>query len=297
MGYIQEANNILLLRYENKSNDILSKQNNKLKIMEDTREISRNNRIINEIKNKIEKIKSKYNSYKTSLIKTQNDMNTDIKKFMEYRDINNSKNKKENDLLLKLRNRHEEFVEKFEKESQKCKKLSEELEKKIKIIYLLKNYGSFIYKILGKKFWLDDIPEINHKTKNFELISDLVIEKYNLLNSKDQLNYNSRIKSLSNRSNKKKKINNNKEISKLNKHKKILICDDEEKRLNKTSDCDFKTSSYTYLSFDKVKLTINKIKNSEEKYHKLFTDYYLREEKNKNRNIMKQALINKSKYN
>jgi hypothetical protein len=109
--------------------------------------------------------------------------------------------------------------------------------------------------------------------------------------------YNSRIKSLSNRSNKKKKINNNKEISKLNKHKKILICDDEEKRLNKTSDCDFKTSSYTYLSFDKVKLTINKIKNSEEKYHKLFTDYYLREEKNKNRNIMKQALINKSKYN
>ena len=188
MGYIQEANNILLLRYDNKSNDILSKQNNKLKIMEDTREISRNNRIINEIKNKIEKIKSKYNSYKTSLIKTQNDMNTDIKKFMEYRDINNSKNKKENDLLLKIRNRHEEFVEKFEKESQKCKKLSEELEKKIKIIYLLKNYGSFIYKILGKKFWLDDIPEINHKTKNFELISDLVIEKYNLLNSKDELN-------------------------------------------------------------------------------------------------------------
>ena len=188
MGYIQEANNILLLRYENKRNDILSKQNNKLKIMEDTREISRNNRIINEIKNKIEKIKSKYNSYKTSLIKTQNDMNTDIKKFMEYRDINNSKNKKESDLLLKIRNRHEEFVEKFEKESQKCKKLSEELEKKIKIIYLLKNYGSFIYKILGKKFWLDDIPEINHKTKNFELISDLVIEKYNLLNSKDELN-------------------------------------------------------------------------------------------------------------
>ena len=187
-GYIQEANNILLLRYENKSNDILSKKNTKHKIMEDTREISRNNQIINEIKNKIEKIKSNFTSYKTALIKSQNEMNTDLKKFLEFRDIKNSKSKKENDLLLKIRNHHEEIMEKFEKENQKCKKLSEELEKKIKIIYLLKNYGNFIYKILGKKFWLDNIPEINHKTKNFELISDLVIEKYNSLNSRDKLN-------------------------------------------------------------------------------------------------------------
>ena len=186
--YIQEANNILLLRYENKSIDILSKNNNKLKIMEDTREISRNNQIINEIKNNIEKIKSKCNNYKSSLIKSQNEMKIDYKKFMEYLDIKNSKNKRENELLLKIRNQHEEISEKFEKENQKCKKLSEELEKKVKIICLLKNYGSFIYKILGKKFWLDNIPEINHKTKNFELISDLVIEKYNLLNKREQLN-------------------------------------------------------------------------------------------------------------
>ena len=98
--------------------------------MEDTREISRNNQIINEIKNKIEKIKSNFTSYKTALIKSQNEMNTDLKKFLEFRDIKNSKSKKENDLLLKIRNHHEEIMEKFEKENQKCKKLSEELEKK-----------------------------------------------------------------------------------------------------------------------------------------------------------------------
>ena len=73
--YIQEADNILISRYENKSNDKLYHNNTKLKIMEDTREISRNNQIINHIKNNIEKIKSKYNSYKTSLIKSQNELN------------------------------------------------------------------------------------------------------------------------------------------------------------------------------------------------------------------------------
>ena len=186
--YIQEANNILLLRYENKNVDLLTKNNDKIKVMADTREISRNNQVIKEIKKDRAKIQLKCNSYKNSLIKSQNEMKTDIQKFKDYLNIKNSKNKREYALLLKIRNIHEEIMEKYETEMQKCKKLSEELEKKVKIIYILKNYGSFIYKILGKKFWLDNIPEINHKTKNFELISDLVIEKYNLLNSRKQLN-------------------------------------------------------------------------------------------------------------
>ena len=109
--------------------------------------------------------------------------------------------------------------------------------------------------------------------------------------------YNNKLKSLSKGSNRKKKINNNTEISKFNKHKKIIIFDDEEKKLNKTSDYDLNVSSQKYLGFNKIKLTINKIKNSEEKYHKLFTDYHLRQEKSKNRALIKETLINKRKHN
>ena len=109
--------------------------------------------------------------------------------------------------------------------------------------------------------------------------------------------YNNKLKSLSKGSNRKKKINNNTEISKFNKHKKIIIFDDEEKKLNKTSDYDLNASSQKYLGFNKNKLTINKIKNSEEKYHKLFTDYHLRQEKSKNRALIKETLINKRKHN
>ena len=110
--------------------------------------------------------------------------------------------------------------------------------------------------------------------------------------------YNSRIKSLSIESHKKKVTNNRRELSKKNKYKKIQLFDDKDKKLNRTSDIDINKSSYKYNSFDRIKLTINKIKNSEDKYNKLFTDYYLREAKNKNRNFIKEVLINNgnSKY-
>ena len=186
--YINEANKIILYRYENKNIDLLSKNNNKMKYLSDTREISRNNQVIKAIKKNMMKIKLNCNGYQKSLIKSQSEIKNDIKKFREFIDYKNSKSKKENDLLLKIRVKHEEVLEKYEKEMQKYKKLNEELERKIKIIYMLKNYGSFIYKILGKTFWLEDLPDINQKNKNYDLISDLIIEKYKLLNSREQLN-------------------------------------------------------------------------------------------------------------
>ena len=186
--YINEANKIILYRYENKNIDLLSKNNNKMKYLSDTREISRNNQVIKAIKKNMMKIKLKCNGYQKSLIKSQSEIKNDIKKFREFIDYKNSKSKKENDLLLKITVKHEEVLEKYEKEMQKYKKLNEELERKIKIIYMLKNYGSFIYKILGKTFWLEDLPDINQRIKNYDLISDLIIEKYKLLNSREQLN-------------------------------------------------------------------------------------------------------------
>ena len=107
----------------------------------------------------------------------------------------------------------------------------------------------------------------------------------------DRFIYNDNSKSLSIENKKKKGNNNNKEFYKVNKHKKIMISDDKDKKLDKTNGYDENTSTYQYKSFDKVKLTINKIKNSEEKYHKLLADYYSREEKSKNRAFIKEALI------
>ena len=106
--------------------------------------------------------------------------------------------------------------------------------------------------------------------------------------------YTNKLKSLSIESHKRKVIYNKRELSKKNKYKKITLFDDKNKKLNRTSDIDINnSSSCKYNTFDRIKLTINKIKNSEEKY-----DYYSRETKRKNRKFIKEVLINKgtSKY-
>ena len=187
--YIKEANKIMLQRLGDKNADLLGKRNlDKIAIISDTREICRNNFVIDAIKKNINKIKLIEKNYKNSLVKSEKELKTDFTVFHKFLDSKNDKIKEENATLLNLRDKHEQALEKYDRELQRYKKLSEDLEKKVKIICLLKNYGAFIYKILGIKFWLSGIPEINQKTKNFEDISDLVIAKYRLLNEKEQTN-------------------------------------------------------------------------------------------------------------
>ena len=187
--YIKEANKIMSQRLIDKNADLVGKRSqDKINIISNTREISRNNFLIDAIKKNINNIKLIEKNYKNSLVKSEKELKTDFTDFHKFLDSKNDKIKEENATLLNLRDKHEQALEKYDRELQRYKKLSEDLEKKVKIICLLKTYGAFIYKILGIKFWLNGIPEINQKTKNFEEISDLVIAKYTLLNEKEQAN-------------------------------------------------------------------------------------------------------------
>ena len=187
--YIKEANKIMSQRLIEKNSDLLGKRSqDKINIISNTREIGRNNFVIDAIKKNINNIKLIEKNYKNSLVKSEKELKTDFTDFHKFLDSKYDKIKEENATLLNLRDKHEQALEKYDRELQRYKKLSEDLEKKVKIICLLKTYGAFIYKILGIKFWLNGIPEINQKTKNFEEISDLVIAKYKLLNEKEQAN-------------------------------------------------------------------------------------------------------------
>ena len=177
--YIKEANKIMSQRLIDKNADLIGKRSqDKINIISNTREIGRNNFVIDAIKKNINNIKLIEKNYKNSLVKSEKELKTDFTDFHKFLDSKYDKIKEENATLLNLRDKHEQALEKYDRELQRYKKLSEDLEKKVKIICLLKTYGAFIYKILGIKFWLNGIPEINQKTKNFEEISDLVIAKY-----------------------------------------------------------------------------------------------------------------------
>ena len=187
--YIKEANKIMSQRLIDKNADLIGKRSqDKINIISNTREIGRNNFVIDAIKKNINNIKLIEKNYKNSLVKSEKELKTDFTDFHKFLDSKYDKIKEENATLLNLRDKHEQALEKYDRELQRYKKLSEDLEKKVKIICLLKTYGAFIYKILGIKFWLNGIPEINQKTKNFEEISDLLIAKYKLLNEKEQAN-------------------------------------------------------------------------------------------------------------
>ena len=186
--YILEANKILQKRTENKNTDLLGLKNKtKSSIISDTKEICLNNFVIEAIKNDMNNMNIKEKDYKKSLVNSENEFETDYKTFLSHLENRKNKLKKENSNLLKFKEIHEEAKERYYKELVKYKKLNEELEKKIKIISMLKNYGNFVYKFLGMKFWMDDIPDMDPKTKNFEEISDLILKKYDILEDKSDI--------------------------------------------------------------------------------------------------------------
>ena len=184
--YIEEANKILHQRFENKNHDLLGlKCSSKNSFFSDEKEISLNNYLIDEIKKGINNIMIKQNNQKKALINRQNEFETDYKSFLNFLEKRKIRLKRENDNLLKCKEIHEESKDKLNKELILNKKLNEDLEKRIKIIYLLKNYGSFVYKLFDLNFWLKGLPDIDQKNKNFEEISQIIIEKYNLFMNND----------------------------------------------------------------------------------------------------------------
>ena len=86
--------------------------------------------------------------------------------------------KKEEEELARLKALHEEKDNLCKKEMSDNKKLNEDLERTIKIICLLKSYGSFVHKVLGLPFVFDSIPEVDSRERNFEVMADLILKNY-----------------------------------------------------------------------------------------------------------------------
>ena len=177
--YIIEANRILKKRIENKDHDLLGiKNRTKYSVLSDTKEICMDNFIIRAIKDDMNNISSKEEELKMSLINSENEFETDYKTFINFLENKKNKVKQKNATFLKCREIQEEAKERYNKELSTFKKLNEELEKKIKIINILKDYGSFVYKLLGLEFWMDEVPDLGTKNKNYEEIADLILKKY-----------------------------------------------------------------------------------------------------------------------
>ena len=149
-------------------------------------------------------------------------------------------------------------------------------------------------KIFNKKSRIENNNPEKNKSNidlNFKMKSKLIKKKPLYVNG---YCYNKKLKVLNIGSNKRVGKNSKSQFSKNNNINKRINSRKIETKLNKTQESNYNIS-LSLASLDTIQLRINKLKYFEEKYHKLFEDYYSRTQRNKNREKIKKALIDKSK--
>ena len=187
--FINEANKIMRERMKNKGSTINSKSKFKSVVLMDSKEISLKNYLIGLLKDKRTDINEKERNIEKALKESENQLDRDCKEFIAFVEDTKRKLKLEDDEFIKYRNLHEKTENLYRKECSEYKKLSEDLERTVKLICLLRSYGIFVYKVLGQKFWFEDIKEVDPRLRNYEEVANNILEKYDSIdeNVKQQI--------------------------------------------------------------------------------------------------------------
>ena len=187
--FINEANKIMRERMKNKGSTINSKSKFKSVVLMDSKEISLKNYLIGLLKDKRTDINEKERNIEKALKESENQLDRDCKEFIDFVEDTKRKLKLEDDEFIKYRNLHEKTENLYRKECSEYKKLSEDLERTVKLICLLRSYGIFVYKVLGQKFWFENIKEVDPRLRNYEEVANNILEKYDSIdeNVKQQI--------------------------------------------------------------------------------------------------------------
>ena len=176
-------------RMKNKGSTINSKSKFKSVVLMDSKEISLKNYLIGLLKDKRTDINEKERNIEKALKESENQLDRDCKEFIDFVEDTKRRLKLEDDEFIKYRNLHEKTENLYRKECSEYKKLSEDLERTVKLICLLRSYGIFVYKVLGQKFWFENIKEVDPRLRNYEEVASNILEKYDSIdeNVKQQI--------------------------------------------------------------------------------------------------------------
>ena len=157
--------------------------------LKESKEVSKKNYTINLLKEERTQINEKERIINKALKEFESQYESDHKKFMYFVEEEKRKQKLEEETMNYIKEKLEKKRELLNQESLLNKRLEETLERKIKEIYLLKSYGSFLNKIFDKYFIYNDTLQIDSREKNYEKISNKIIEIYEK-NKKNDLSEN-----------------------------------------------------------------------------------------------------------
>lgn len=184
MEILENADEIIKDRIKNK--EIIKLRNKKLAkniALKQSKDISLKNYIIGLLQQKRIQINENDRVMNQALKEFSKQYENDYRAFIDYVEDVKKKAKEEEDKINNLKKSREKKELILKDLNLEYKKLDEHLEKRIKKIYILKAYGSFVHKVFGIKFNYDSLPDIGSRERNYELIEDLLIKKYN---NKDQ---------------------------------------------------------------------------------------------------------------
>ncbi len=275
-SFINEANKILRDRIKNKGSPIYSKSKIKKVVINESKEIALKNYIINLLREKRTNINNKEVTITKALKVSENKFDNDYKSFVDYIEDLKKKQKKEEEELQSIKLIHENNEKIFKKELNKNKKLTDLLEKTVKSILLLKNYGSFVHKVLGLKFELDNIE---NKERNYELFSNTIIEKYEKMDTSeiDKIieDHNYMIVKFNEFEDKVIKKLEIEDIINIEKRNLSNNYDDEIKELRNRYEHCYKEAKKYENEKNQIIHSINKLKKNEDSEAKNYIDYIL----------------------
>jgi len=183
INFLKEADFIVKDRIKN--HDLMLKEskksikNNVLKI---SRDISLKNYIIKLLIEKRSEIYDKENNMNNELNDFNNQLKADNKMFNEFIDKTLLKQKEEENLFKILKAEREKKEKILNERRFEIKRIENNLEKQLKLLYNSKKYAIFVHDVFEIPFNYKDLPELNR----FQNVEDIINKIIYIYNTKDK---------------------------------------------------------------------------------------------------------------
>jgi len=150
----------------------------KTKVLQKSREICLDNYMITQLREKRTEISKKEFFVENALKRSEKQYEKDYRAFIDFIGDIKKKEKKEEEILNKLKNKKDQTESKLMDEFSIYKKLMEKCDIMIKTIVLLKSYGSFVHKVFHTDFIYDELSNTKSNYKSDIYLKDKIIAVY-----------------------------------------------------------------------------------------------------------------------
>ena len=170
-----KADKIMKERMNKHGNFIGGKKHTRSVALTISKGISQKNYTINLLKEQRTKINEKERVIDEVVKEFSTQFENDYKTFIDF--VSNEKRKQqlEEEAMNEIKEKKEKKKENLIEESLMNKRLEESIERRIREIYILKSYGSFLHQVFDKKFSFDEINNSDSRSKSLDkLVSELI---------------------------------------------------------------------------------------------------------------------------